>query len=272
MALMNRTKRNETDRDPAGAAAPPEGPGGVETRTVPVTDDGRPVPATTSGASAAPGTEPGGTALREGEPADVRPAGADARPARTVTSERPVTTAAPEAVGVPRVRVTRMVGVAAVLFFAGAWAGIVPFIGPAFGFSADHTPSWTWNLAHAILNLAPGVAAMVAALWMWAAVPEVAYDRRRPLTMAAGVLAILAGAWLVIGPFTWPVLYGHTYWSAGAWGLMLRQIGYSLGPGLIIVAAGAYGLGWSGHTGASRRLRDHVVTTAGTEPREVPAA
>ena len=31
-----------------------------------------------------------------------------------------------------------------------AWAGIVPFIGPSFGFSADGTASWTWNLVHGL--------------------------------------------------------------------------------------------------------------------------
>ena len=32
-----------------------------------------------------------------------------------------------------------------------AWAGIVPFVGPSFGFSADGTASWTWNLVHGLL-------------------------------------------------------------------------------------------------------------------------
>jgi hypothetical protein len=38
----------------------------------------------------------------------------------------------------------------------GAWAGIVAFVAPAFSFSADGSPVWTWNLAHSLLFLVPG--------------------------------------------------------------------------------------------------------------------
>src|ERR1035438_9059685 len=37
-----------------------------------------------------------------------------------------------------------------------AWAGIVPFIGPSFGFSPDGTASWTWNLVHGLGAAVPG--------------------------------------------------------------------------------------------------------------------
>ena len=46
----------------------------------------------------------------------------------------------------------------------GAWGGIVPFVGPIFGFSADGSPAWTWNLPHALLFLAPGAVAFVGGL------------------------------------------------------------------------------------------------------------
>ena len=56
-------------------------------------------------------------------------------------------------------------GVAGLLVvLLGAWGGIVPFLGPTFGYSADGTGSWYWDLAHAILSLVPGVAACLAGL------------------------------------------------------------------------------------------------------------
>src|ERR1035437_9003663 len=45
-----------------------------------------------------------------------------------------------------------------------AWAGIVPFVGPSFGFSPDGTASWTWNLAHALGALVPGAVGLLACL------------------------------------------------------------------------------------------------------------
>ena len=174
--------------------------------------------------------------------------GANADPQATSTptiAQASPASSGPVHIGVPRVRVTPLSIVSALIILVGAWAGIVAFVGPSFRFSADGTVSWTWNLAHALLGLAPGAAAVLAGLWMLAAVPHMAYERRRPLMGLAGLLAIAAGAWLVIGPFTWPVLEGHGYFFAAGWGLMLRQIGFSLGPGLVIAVGGAYALGWA---------------------------
>ncbi len=237
----------------AGEAPTATGAAGTATAT------GAPAPPTDAPmtrAPAGPASEPGVA------PGHGRPMGPEA----------PVGAAGPVAVGVPKVRVTRMMIVGLLTLFAGAWAGIVPFIGPSFGFSADATPAWTWNLSHALLNLAAGGAAVLAALWMLGAVPELAYDRRRPLMALAGLLAIASGAWLVIGPSTWPVLEGHGYFYASGWGLMMRQIGYSFGPGLVIAVLGAYALGWAGHNGASvgRRHRDVAAAESRTvEPRTV---
>jgi hypothetical protein len=45
-------------------------------------------------------------------------------------------------------------GVVAVL--VSAWGGIVPYVGPLFNYSGDGSEAWHWNLAHAVLALAPG--------------------------------------------------------------------------------------------------------------------
>jgi hypothetical protein len=46
-------------------------------------------------------------------------------------------------------------GVVAVL--VSAWGGIVPYVGPLFDYSGDGSGSWHWDLAHAVLALAPGI-------------------------------------------------------------------------------------------------------------------
>ena len=88
----------------------------------------------------------------------------------------------------------------------GAWAGLSVFVGPSFGWSPDGSPSWHWNLIHAALHVAPGGVAMIAGIAMVATVPKAARGMGRLGAALAGLLAILAGAWLVVGPSEWLVL------------------------------------------------------------------
>ena len=88
----------------------------------------------------------------------------------------------------------------------GAWAGVSVFVGPSFGWSPDGSPSWQWSLIHAALHAAPGGVALIAGMVMVAMVPKAARGAGRSGSALAGLLAILAGAWLVVGPSEWPVL------------------------------------------------------------------
>jgi hypothetical protein len=123
----------------------------------------------------------------------------------------------------------------------GAWGGIVPFVGPIFGFSADGSSSWTWNLAHALLFLAPGATAVIAGLLI---IAKGRSPRRRSLVFC-GLIAAAAGAWFVVGPLAWPVLEGTAYFHSGASALreLAYWIGYSLGTGGLLVALGSFVLG-----------------------------
>lgn len=126
-------------------------------------------------------------------------------------------------------------------FLLGAWAGIIPFVGPIFGFSADGTGSWHWNLAHAVLFLAPGAAACFAGLLAMIS----AAGGMRGLLGFAGVLAAACGGWLIVGPVAWPVLQGVAFFRTGAPALreFAYWIGYSLGPGALLLALGAFIVG-----------------------------
>lgn len=118
----------------------------------------------------------------------------------------------------------------------GAWGGIVAYVGPAFNFSADGTPAWTWTSSHTWLFLIPGAVAVVGGLCMMTA--------RAGVATVGGLLAILAGAWSVIGPIAWPILQGSTFFSGYS---TLRQfeywVGYSLGPGVLVAMLGSFVLG-----------------------------
>jgi hypothetical protein len=84
--------------------------------------------------------------------------------------------------------------------------------------------------------------------------------RRLSLT-AGGLLALVSGAWFVIGPLAWPVLVSNSLAIEAASSLreLAYQVGYALGPGLILAAAGAFAIGWT--TRHNRLLGAGIVTT-----------
>lgn len=146
------------------------------------------------------------------------------------------------------------------MLLVAAWGAIVPFVGPSFGYSADGAPSWYWSLSHAVLWLAPGAGAFVAAIIVVGLVPLTSIDRATPGLAAAGLLAVICGGWFVIGPIAWPALYSTTPVFAHASPLreFAYQVGYSFGPGLLIATLGGTALGWT--------LRNRPNTTTVTEP------
>jgi hypothetical protein len=123
----------------------------------------------------------------------------------------------------------------------GAWGGIVPFVGPLFGFSADGSRSWTWSLPHALLSLTPGAVAVTAGVLVMAAGGTLYRPGGLKL---GGLMAALCGAWFVIGPVAWPVLeHSRVFVGASPMRELAYWIGYSLGPGTLLAALGAFVLG-----------------------------
>lgn len=136
----------------------------------------------------------------------------------------------------------------------GAWGGIVPFVGPIFGFSADGSASWSWDLPHALLNLVPGAVAVAGGL-LAIAVGQPVSRSRRALLAIGGLVAAVCGAWFVIGPVAWPVLaHARVFVNARPLTELAYWIGYSLGPGALLIGMGAFLFG-----------RPRIVPTQGAE-------
>jgi hypothetical protein len=96
---------------------------------------------------------------------------------------------------------TRAVLVPAVLLMAlGAWVFLVPLAGSYFSFGFDTSARWRFSEAHWTLSLAPGIALFCAGLLMT--------RRSRAIGWLAGLVAVAAGVWLVIGPSM------HPTWSS----------------------------------------------------------
>lgn len=124
-----------------------------------------------------------------------------------------------------------------------AWAGIVPFIGPTFGFSPDATGSLTWNQVHAFGAVVPEAVGVLACLLIIA-------NARRPTGFPApgvlgtsGFLVFLCGAWLAVVPAVCPVMAGSYFQAASPSRTLAYWLGLALGPGVLLTAFGGFTMG-----------------------------
>jgi hypothetical protein len=158
-----------------------------------------------------------------------------------------------------RTRSISLGAVGLVALVVSAWGGIVPYVGPAFGFSGNGSGSWHWNLSQAVLALIPGAIGCLFALSLMGRTAAGATLRRVALT-GGGLVAVASGAWFVVGPLAWPVLVngGRYFVSASPLGSLEYQVGYALGPGLILAACGAFAMGWAAR-------HDRPLGTSGAE-------
>ena len=143
-----------------------------------------------------------------------------------------------------------LLGLLAILI--GAWGGVVPYLGPTFGFHSTAAGSWFWNWQHALLYLIPGAATVLMGLWMWVLAARTRAGAGRFGSLLAGLLLLAAGAWFVLGPVVWPIFYSTAVFEpASATTNFLHQLGYNFGPGLIIAALGGMTLA---HSATRRRV------------------
>lgn len=141
-------------------------------------------------------------------------------------------------------------GVGALL--VGAWAAIVPLAGPKFGYHLGSSAAWKLTPDHYYLQLAPGAAGVLAGLVFLFFVPG--RDRKllwRVLALVAGLLAVAAGAWLVVGPDAYTVLRhvganGRTLPTTSL-ASFVTQVGYYLGPGVLLGVFGGMALSAGPH-------------------------
>jgi hypothetical protein len=177
----------------------------------------------------------------------------------------------------PRIHIGRFgigsVGLLTVLI--AAWGGILPFVGPSFGYSADGTGSWHWNLAHALLSLAPGAVGVLVGAVILAETRGVVVGRGRFALTMVGILGVLSGAWFVVGPLAWPVIttQGAYFVHAAPLRNLANQAGYSLGTGVILALCGGFAIGWaSRHQPKATTVLPAATSDADAAPVVTPAA
>jgi hypothetical protein len=139
-------------------------------------------------------------------------------------------------------RIARSTGAVSGLLIAvlGGWGAVIPFVGPYFDYSFGVNSTWDYTTDRLVLSILPGAAALVGGLLLLRAAS-------RGAGAVGGWLAVLAGAWFVVGPplsRTWE--HGAGPIGAPLFGVTRQAfelIGYFYGLGVLIAALAAFAVG-----------------------------
>ena len=139
-------------------------------------------------------------------------------------------------------RISRKTGALSglLLVVLGLWGGLIPFIGPYFGYAFGSHATWQWTANRLWLDVLPGAFVVIGGLLMM-------WSGHRFSGSVASWFAMAGGAWFAVGP---PVsrLWEH---GPGPIGVPLfghvRQtfelIGYFYGLGAVVMGLAAFALG-----------------------------
>jgi hypothetical protein len=157
----------------------------------------------------------------------------------------------------------------------GIWGALIPFVGPYFDYSFGVNSTWHYTSDRLWLDILPGALALVGGVLLLLAATRLA-------GVVGGWLALLAGAWFVVGPavsMTWesgqgPIgrpLFGSTRQA-------LELLGYFYGLGALILALAAFSIGrfasrprLAEQDAIARATRTEPVAPAASEPVAEPA-
>lgn len=142
-----------------------------------------------------------------------------------------------------RIHVSRSRGAVSgvLLVLLGVWGGLIPFVGPLFGYAYTPDHAWQFTMGRLWLEILPAAATVLGGLMLLASA-----DRR--VTIFGGWLAAVAGAWFAVGPtlsrlFNGGVGAAGSPASAATTQATLEEIGFFIGLGVVIVFLAALGLG-----------------------------
>jgi hypothetical protein len=125
------------------------------------------------------------------------------------------------------------------LLLLGIWGALVPFVGPYFDFAFTPDREWAWTAARGWLEVLPGAATAVGGFLLL-------ISRNRFTAMLGGWLAVLAGAWFVVGrALAGPLGLGDAGVPVAATEAkrVALDLAYFYGLGALIIFLGAIALG-----------------------------
>ncbi|HET6865705.1 MAG TPA: hypothetical protein VFH80_07270 [Solirubrobacteraceae bacterium] len=122
----------------------------------------------------------------------------------------------------------------------GVWGGLIPFIGPYFHYSFGGDQTWHFTMQRLWLDILPGAVAVLGGFMLMTASSRIG-------GLTAGWVALVAGAWFVVGPAV-ALLWDQNIYAIGAphggsVRRMLEWVGYFGGLGAVIVGLAAFAMG-----------------------------
>lgn len=138
-------------------------------------------------------------------------------------------------------RIPRSRGAASgfLLILLGIWGALIPFVGPYFNFAFTPDQEWVWTAGRGWLEVLPGAAAAFGGFLLMT-------SGNRATAMFGGWLAVLGGAWFVVGRALAPQLGIGDAGTPVAFGEAKRtwlELTYFYGLGALILFLGAVALG-----------------------------
>jgi hypothetical protein len=140
------------------------------------------------------------------------------------------------------VRISRKTGAMTgfLLIVLGLWGGLIPLIGPYFGYAFGSHATWDLTMNRFWLDVLPGAAVVLGGLML-------IWSGHRMSGTVASWMAMTGGAWFAVGPAIsrlWehgpgPIgvpLFGHTRQT-------FELIGYFYGLGIVVMGLAAFALG-----------------------------
>ncbi|OYD70176.1 hypothetical protein [Rhodococcus sp. OK302] len=125
------------------------------------------------------------------------------------------------------------------LILLGLWGALIPFVGPYFSFSFVPDEAWTWTSGRGWLEVLPGAVTMAGGALLL-------FSAHRAVASLGAWLAVLGGAWFIVGPTLAPVLHTGDPGSPTAIrpaSEALQQLAFFEGIGAAILFLGAMAVG-----------------------------
>jgi hypothetical protein len=126
------------------------------------------------------------------------------------------------------------------LVLLGIWAGLIPFIGPYFGYAYTPDSAWTYTTGRFWLDILPAVVTLIGGLMLL-------ISAMRPVAILGAWLAAISGAWFIVGG-TLAALWasGGPAQGTPVGGTLARtveQIGFYTGLGVAVLFLAAVAAG-----------------------------
>ncbi|ALU73504.1 hypothetical protein H351_31260 (plasmid) [Rhodococcus erythropolis R138] len=125
------------------------------------------------------------------------------------------------------------------LIVLGLWGALIPFVGPYFSFAFVPDQAWTWSSGRGWLEVLPGLVTVIGGILLL-------LSANRAVASLGAWLAVVGGAWFIVGPVLAPVLHlGEAGAPAATEPAMraVQQLAFFEGLGAVILFLGAAAVG-----------------------------